>query len=573
MAVSRYQDQRPLPAARKSTRIIPIFVAVITVAVAAAASSAPAVAACPVDFINVNASVEAGSGSNVYDFCTGLSQGGPNPTISYTQSPSTSAPGATSASTSTSFAQSGPGVTDTATSTASANLAAGILEVLAAGSATVTSPNGGAFGAGTTNTSFRDALTFTNSTGQAVDISLTWAVQTSFTVPAEDDEVGVGTTFCLGSGTTCSVGTSALTVNAGLPNQFQYAFFQNEGSSSGVHGSNPTSGYDSISVTDNSPSQVVFSATFSVPSGTSTASIGAVLSAACQANGAPAGSAAETCNSLGTLSLALPPGVTFTSASGALLSAAGLVAAVLPASRSVQVGGTPATAFATMINSSATDATSCQIATLTGVPVKFLYQTTNPSTNALTGSPNKPVSIAAGGSQSFVIAFTPTAAFAPTNVALGFECGNLAMAPSQTGLNTVLLSASTTPVPDIVALAASGDPGIVDIPGATGTGVFAVATVNVGASASITATANTGTASLPVTLSLCETNPASGACLAPPAASVSTTINANGTPTFGIFVTGSGTVAFAPATNRITVQFTDGSGVVRGATSVAVRTQ
>ena len=147
------------------------------------------------------------------------------------------------------------------------------------------------------------------------------------------------------------------------------------------------------------------------------------------------------------------------------------------------------------------------------------------------------------------------------------------MAPSQTGLNTVLLSASTTPVPDIVALAASGDPGIVDIPGATGTGVFAVATVNVGASASITATANTGAASLPVTLSLCETNPASGACLAPPAASVSTTINANGTPTFGIFVTGSGTVAFAPATNRITVQFTDGSGVVRGATSVAVRTQ
>jgi hypothetical protein len=36
-----------------------------------------------------------------------------------------------------------------------------------------------------------------------------------------------------------------------------------------------------------------------------------------------------------------------------------------------------------------------------------------------------------------------------------------------TGVNTLNLSASTTPVPDIVALAASNDPGYVDIPGAT----------------------------------------------------------------------------------------------------------
>jgi hypothetical protein len=80
------------------------------------------------------------------------------------------------------------------------------------------------------------------------------------------------------------------------------------------------------------------------------------------------------------------------------------------------------------------------------------------------------------------------------------------------------------PVPDIVALAASGDPGIVDIPGATGTGAFAVATVNVGASASITVSADTGTASLtalaqtavaspPVSITLCQTNPTTGVCL------------------------------------------------------------
>jgi hypothetical protein len=46
------------------------------------------------------------------------------------------------------------------------------------------------------------------------------------------------------------------------------------------------------------------------------------------------------------------------------------------------------------------------------------------------------------------------------------------------GLNTVLLSASANPVPDIVALGAtlSGD-GIVNIPGVAGIGAFAVATI------------------------------------------------------------------------------------------------
>jgi hypothetical protein len=142
-----------------------------------------------------------------------------------------------------------------------------------------------------------------------------------------------------------------------------------------------------------------------------------------------------------------------------------------------------------------------------------------------------------------------------------------------TGVNTLNLSASTIPVPDIVALAASGDPGYVDIPGATGTGDFAVATFNLGVAASITASANTGTASLPVSLRLCQTNPTTGACLATPASTVTTTIAANATPTFGIFVTGSATVADSPGVNRVFVQFTDTNGVLRGETSVAVRTQ
>ncbi|MDE2180246.1 MAG: hypothetical protein KGJ40_05270, partial [candidate division NC10 bacterium] len=78
--------------------------------------------------------------------------------------------------------------------------------------------------------------------------------------------------------------------------------------------------------------------------------------------------------------------------------------------------------------------------------------------------------------------------------------------------------------------------------------------------------------SLPVSLALCQTNPATGACLAPPTPSVTTPIDATATPTFGIFVTGSGPIPFDPAHNRIVVRFTDSGGVVRGATSVAVRT-
>jgi hypothetical protein len=147
-------------------------------------------------------------------------------------------------------------------------------------------------------------------------------------------------------------------------------------------------------------------------------------------------------------------------------------------------------------------------------------------------------------------------------------------APSNTGLNTLSLSASATPVPDIVALAATAqNDGILHITGTPGSNAFAVATVNVGASAQITATANTGSAALPLSLSLCQTNPSTGGCLATPAASVSTTIAANTTPTFGIFATASGGVPFLPATNRIFVQFSDANGIVRGSTSVAVQTQ
>ena len=249
-----------------------------------------------------------------------------------------------------------------------------------------------------------------------------------------------------------------------------------------------------------------------------------------------------------------------------------LLAAVLPDSRSVEVGAT-ATAFAYLINTGTGDGAPCSITPNTSAPVTFLYQTTDQATNAVTGSPNTPVAIAPGGTQSFLIAFTPSATFNTTPITFQFECGGLSPAPVVAGVNDFTLSASTTPVPDIVAIAASADPGYVDIPGATGSGAFAVATINLGVDATITAAANTGAANLPVTVLLCQTNPATGNCLAPSSATVSLDIPGAATPTFGVFVTGSSAIANMPGVNRVFVTFTDAGGVLRGETSVAVRTQ
>jgi len=84
---------------------------------------------------------------------------------------------------------------------------------------------------------------------------------------------------------------------------------------------------------------------------------------------------------------------------------------------------------------------------------------------------------------------------------------------------------------------------------------------------------DTASAALPVGLSLCKTNPANGECISAIAPSVATQIDANATPTFGIFVRGNGTIPFDPAGNRVFVRFKDRGGLTRGSTSVAVRTQ
>lgn len=91
------------------------------------------------------------------------------------------------------------------------------------------------------------------------------------------------------------------------------------------------------------------------------------------------------------------------------------VAAVLPSSRSMQVG-TPATAFATMINMGSGMATGCGVAPAGQMPRMFMYEATDPDTNQPIGTPSSPMDMPMGRSQTFMFAFTPTAPMDPTDM-------------------------------------------------------------------------------------------------------------------------------------------------------------
>ncbi len=250
-----------------------------------------------------------------------------------------------------------------------------------------------------------------------------------------------------------------------------------------------------------------------------------------------------------------------------------LAAAILPSSRSVETGVT-ATAFASIVNGGNATATSCGLAPSTSLPADFFFQTTDPKTNTLIGTRNTAVDIPAGQSQSFVFGYTPNAAFDPIDAQLDFSCSGLPPVAVLPGVNTLLTSGSTSPVPDVIALVGTvTNDGTLHIMGTTGSSAFALATDNVGASATVTVAPSASTASLPLALFICQTNPATGQCLAAPTPSVTTTVNSGDQPTFGIFGTASGAIPFEPAGTRIFVQFIDTNGAVRGSTSVAVETQ
>jgi len=218
-----------------------------------------------------------------------------------------------------------------------------------------------------------------------------------------------------------------------------------------------------------------------------------------------------------------------------------LSAAVLPTSRSVQVNSA-ATLFVTLINGGAETATGCRVEPDLNVSFALSYQTTDPATNEVTGSPGLPVELAPGESQSFLVSLTTTQETPPTEVALGFLCDNAPRVAPISGVNTF-------------------------------TNAFSVASINLGASATVQVQAQVSNPQLAATTSMCQTDPLSGICInpsTPTSAPVVTDIDSMETPTFAVFVTTSDTLAFDPANSRINVRFSDETGALRGSTSVAV---
>ena len=192
-----------------------------------------------------------------------------------------------------------------------------------------------------------------------------------------------------------------------------------------------------------------------------------------------------------------------------------LVSAVLPGSRSVQIGA-PATLFSTIINAGPADLGGCRIALPSGAPggLALDYRT-----SFLGGPLNQPVPIAAGKFQNCILIFNAAAPLTTLGQALVYACDGAPQAPDTPGVNTVDLLFSATPVPDIVAesLTLSRD-GIVTVPFSQGRGsAFAISTYNTGIAGRIVISADTGPANLPVTATVCDTIPAPATCRQGPA--------------------------------------------------------
>lgn len=251
-----------------------------------------------------------------------------------------------------------------------------------------------------------------------------------------------------------------------------------------------------------------------------------------------------------------------------------LVGAVLPSGRSIRTNSV-ATVFATIINAGSQPAEGCWIQPETPLNALFSFQATDPATNAVTGSPNKSVTIGSGVAQSFVLTFIPDPSTNAqgVNTRLRFKCTNADAAPVFDAVNTLLLSFDANPVPEIIPIAATpSNDGIVRIPGIPGSQSWSAASTNIGLTSTLTVAPQvTGTSAIRVVI--CKTNPSTAACLSAPTESVDVHFETNTIHTFSLFVNAADVVSFDPANTRINLTFTDVHGLIRGRTGVAVMTQ
>lgn len=244
-----------------------------------------------------------------------------------------------------------------------------------------------------------------------------------------------------------------------------------------------------------------------------------------------------------------------------------LVNSILPTSRTVQVGNV-ATIFNTVLNAGSATAENVTLSINPAPSGTFVYSQTNCATNAIIGLPNPTLTIPAGGVVCYVLSFTPNAPFSATNVQILANADNALSTNLLLGINTWLLRATASAGPDIIALTTTTDFHQVSC---FGLNAFAVALSNVGVAATgdITALANTGAASLPLTISISETDPGTGTIIGD---NILEDVEASENRTVAVFVTFNGCIGFDPALNRIFIEFRDASNNIVGSTSTAVST-
>ncbi|MEN0653765.1 MULTISPECIES: S8 family serine peptidase [Hyphobacterium] len=248
--------------------------------------------------------------------------------------------------------------------------------------------------------------------------------------------------------------------------------------------------------------------------------------------------------------------------------------ATLPYARSGVVGQ-PITGFATLLNNGYRAGLDCGLALADpSQPFDLEFRPTNPATNAIDGAVGETRGAEVLRPVTYLFALTPREPVAAREVALTYSCANADDAPSVAGVNTVLISADTTQQPDILSIGttASND-GVIRIPSTSGVGFLSTAALNLGSTGEITFSADVTGTDIPVTIEVCETDLSNGgACRTPRAALTTVSFGAGEVKTFAVFVRANGAVAFDPAGVRIFARWRDGGGVVRGATSAAVRT-
>lgn len=278
-------------------------------------------------------------------------------------------------------------------------------------------------------------------------------------------------------------------------------------------------------------------------------------------------------------------GVCFTAPAVAQVNISG---SLLPSSRSVDVGET-ATAFAaiTNANNSSATATNCRPECFNcgpgSVDATFGYQTTT-ALNVLSGPPNTPADIAPGTTQNYVFSLTPNSSFNETAAVIDFVCDGGVRANYRPGLTDFILSAGAG-APDILPIASTLSlDGVARVLTPSGFIPFSVAAINIGSGdpgpdgpdtgfagnneATITVTPEHGGLELPLRYDICEAN---SLAVCTGARSTSVTVQIGDSPSyFVVRALGEGAgVPFYPDIVRVTLNFTDSGGILRGRTSVA----